>query len=63
MKKVRVERGQLWKHKRSGQVVIVFQKADGDRWVIVAADKKDRNGTNSHKVVPETLWRKFTLVS
>ena len=60
-KKVTVKKGQLWKHKISGLVVVVTQK-HGEKWIIVPNDKQLVTSHTSHTVMPATLWRSFDLI-
>lgn len=60
MNKIAIKKGQIWRHKVSGDEVIVKNKRGGD-WNIVLLDKPSRNSTSSHKVAPTTLWTKFIL--
>lgn len=61
MKKIRIERSQIWRHKVSGDMVVVHGK-HGDKWIIIRVNKQKRNSSDSHTVSNQTLWSKFTLV-
>ena len=60
MFKVAIKKGQLWKHKISGDIVIVYGK-HGSKWNIVLNDESKRGPKSSHSVTPRTLWTKFVL--
>jgi hypothetical protein len=54
MKKIPIKRGQIWKHKHTGEIVHVQNKHDGSRWTLFCTKRKE-----SHATTESTIYKYY----